>query len=83
MSLFLEMNLTSSVHFDNKEKYILFLGIVPTQGLDDTTLSAETQYSINFSWSNNIFCLSLHYNGSNSILFANAAKYIQKNVSCA
>ena len=49
MSLFLEMNLTSSVHFDNKEKYILFLGIVPTQGLDDTTLSAETQYSINFS----------------------------------
>ena len=29
---------------DNKKKVILILGKGPTQGLDDTTLSAETQY---------------------------------------
>ena len=30
-----------------KKKDILILGKGPTQGLDDTTLAAETQYSIN------------------------------------
>ena len=29
---------------DNKKKVILILGKGPTQGLDDTTLSAEAQY---------------------------------------
>ena len=52
--------MTSSVHIDNKKKDILILGIGPTQGLDDTTLSAEAQYSIKFSRSNRKFCLSLH-----------------------
>ena len=44
------------------------------QGLDDTTLTAEAQYSINSSRSNRKFCLSLHYNGSTSFLFVNASK---------
>ena len=69
--------MTSSVHIDNKKKDILILGIGPTQGLDDTRLSAEAQYSINFSRSNRKFCLSLHYNGSNSFLFVNATKIYQ------
>ena len=30
-----------SVHVDNKKKDILILGEGPTQGLDDTTLTAE------------------------------------------
>ena len=34
----------------------------------------ETEYSINFSRSKIKFCLSLHYNGSNSFLFVNATK---------
>ena len=42
----------SSVHIDSKGKYILILSIGPTQGLDDTTLTIEAQYSINFSRSN-------------------------------
>ena len=29
-----------SVHVDNEKKYILILGEDPTQGLDDTTLTA-------------------------------------------
>ena len=69
--------MSSSVHIDNKKKYILILGIGATQGLDYITLTAEAQYSINFSRSNGKFCLSLHYNGSNSFLFANAAKIHQ------
>ena len=66
--------MSSSVHIDNKKKDILILGIGPTQELDDTMLTAEAQYSINFSRSNRKFCLSLHYNGSNSFLFINATK---------
>ena len=46
--------------FDNKNKYILIVAKGPTQGLDDTTLTAEAEYSIKFCF------LSLHGNGSNS-----------------
>ena len=34
-------NMCSSVHFDNKKNNILIIGEGPTQGLDDTTLTAE------------------------------------------
>ena len=61
--------MTSCVHIDNKQKDTLILGIGQTQGLDNTTLTAQAQYSINFSRSNRKFCLSLHYNGTNSFLF--------------
>ena len=47
----------------------MILGKGPTQGLDDTTLTAGKKYSINFTESNEKFCLSLHYNGVNSYLF--------------
>ena len=40
-----------------------------TQGLEHR-LSAEKMYSINFAENNKKFCLSLHYNGANSYLFA-------------
>ena len=42
-------DINSSVHIDNKGKDILILGEGPTQGLDDTTLTTEAKYSINFS----------------------------------
>ena len=66
--------MSSGVHSDSKRKDILILGEGPTQGLDDTPLSAEGKYSINFSRSQRKFCLSQHYNGSNSFLFANATR---------
>ena len=72
--------MTSCVHIDNKQKDTLILGIGQTQGLDNTTLTAQAQYSINFSRSNRKFCLSLHYNGTNSFLFVNAAKIYQFKV---
>ena len=39
------IDISSSVHIDNKNKYILILGKGPTQGLDNTTLTPETEYS--------------------------------------
>ena len=42
------VDLSSSAHINNKGKDILILGIGPTQGLDDTTLGAEAQYSVDF-----------------------------------
>ena len=66
--------MSSSVHVDNKKKDILIVGNGPTQGLDDTTITAEIKYHISFTQSGIKFVLSLHYNGSNSFLFANATK---------
>ena len=69
--------MSSSVHVDNKGKDILMLGEGPTQGLDDTTLTAEAKYPINFTQSGKRFVSSLHYNGSDSFLFVNATKVYQ------
>ena len=52
------VDMSSSVHIDNKGKDIFILGKYPTQGLNDTTLTAETQFSINYLRSNIKFCLS-------------------------
>ena len=71
------VDMSSYVHVDNKGKDILMLGKGLMQGLHDTALTAEAQYSINFSRWKRKFCLSLHYNRSNSILFVNAAKIFQ------
>ena len=49
-----------SVHVDDKGKDVIILGERPTQGLDDTTLTAEAIYPINFTQPNKIFVLSLH-----------------------
>ena len=40
------VDMSSSVHVDNKKKDI------PTQGLDGTTLTVVTKYSINFTKNN-------------------------------
>ena len=44
--------MSSSVPIDHKGKDMLILGKGPTKGLNDTTLTAETQYSINFTRTN-------------------------------
>ena len=62
------------LHIDNKGRDILVLGEGPTQVLDDTTLTAEAKYPINFTQSGKRFILSLQYNGSNSFFFVNATK---------
>ena len=43
-----EVDMTLSVHIDNKKKDILIFGKGPTEGLDDTKLTTEAQYLIIF-----------------------------------
>ena len=74
--------MSSSVHVENKRKDNLILDEGVTQGLDDTILTAEAKYLINFTQPGEKFVLSLHYNGSNSFLIFNATnvyKSKQKN----
>ena len=69
--------MSSSVHIDNKGRDTLILGEGPTQGLDDTTLTAEAKDAINFTQLRKRFVLSVRYNGSNSFLFINNTKIYQ------
>ena len=66
-------DMSSSAHANNKETNILVLEVI-TQGLNDTTLTAERKYSIKFTKNNKKFCLSLHYNENNSYLFVNGTE---------
>ena len=76
--------MNSSVHIDNKNKDILILCKGPTQGLDNTILTAEAEYSTNFteerkkylfkSTLQRLFIITstvIHYN---SYLFVNEVK---------
>ena len=74
--LIFSVDMSTSIHIDNKKKDILVLGRGPTQGLE-STLTAEKMYSINFTVSKKKFCLSLHYNGGNSYLFVNGTEIIK------
>ena len=56
-----------------KKKDILIHGKGPTQGLEHI-LTAEKMYLSNFTVTRKTFCLSLHYNGVNSYLFANGTE---------
>ena len=51
-------DMSSSLHVDNKWKDILVLGEGPAQVLDETTLTAEAKYPINFTQSRKRFLLS-------------------------
>ena len=52
----------SSVLVDDKKKDTFVLGEDTTQELDDTTMTAEAKFSLNFKESGKRFVLSLHYN---------------------
>ena len=69
--------MNSSVHIDNKGKDILILGKGPIQGLGEQSLAAEKMYSVNCTDIGGKYCLSLHYNGANSYLFANGVEIIK------
>ena len=60
------VDMNSSIHVDNKGKYILILGKGPMQELGEHSLTAEKMYSVNYADNGEKCCLSLHYNGANS-----------------
>ena len=75
--------MSSSVYISNRKADVLILGKDPVQVLDDTTLTAEKEYAINFSEQKKKFCLSLYCNSANSYLFVNGAeiyKFKAKNL---
>ena len=75
-------DMSSSVHVDNKYKDILILGEWRTQGLDDTSLTGEANYPVNFTQPNKGFVLSLFYNACNISYLLMIQTYIsskQKN----
>ena len=67
-------DLNSSSHANNKENNNLILGKDFVQGINGTKIYAEKLYSINFTKTNTKFCISLHYNRSNSYLFVNGTE---------
>ena len=69
-------DMSSSVHANNKTKIVLILGEGIKQ-IYSTTLTAEKMYSINSTAARKKLCLSLHYNGDNSYLFANGTEIIK------
>ena len=71
--------MNSSVHFDNNKKYISILSEGLMQGLDNTALTSERKYWINFTKDNKKFCLSFHYNGAIKYLFVNGTQIIKFN----
>ena len=61
---------------DLVESNILVLGKDFVQGINGTTIYAKKEYSINFTENGAKFCLSLHYNVSNSYFLLT----VQKNI---
>ena len=64
---------------DSRKKDILIFGEGPADGLGDTTITAEAKYSVKITESRKKICLSQHYNGANSFLYANGVKIGQFN----
>ena len=71
------VDMSSSVHANNRANNILILGKDFTQGINGTTIYAEKLYSPNFTVTKKKIYLSLHYNGDNSYLFVNGTEVYQ------
>ena len=54
--IFIGADMSSSGHVDNGKKDILILGKGPTQGLDNTTLTADKENVINYKEEQKKFC---------------------------
>ena len=65
--------MSSFLDIDDEKRY----SKSPAQGLDDTTLTAETKCSINFTKQGKKFCSSQHYNRSSTFLFVNGVQIHQ------
>ena len=70
------VDMCSAPHIDNTKKDILIPGRGPTQGLEHA-ITAEKMDLISFTENNKTFCLSLHYNGTNSDLNVNGTEIIK------
>ena len=74
MALLEMVDNSSSSHADNCKNIFLILGEGPTDDINGSAGAEEKEFSINFSEAKTKFCLSLHYHGDDSYLFANEKK---------
>ena len=65
------VDMNFSVHANNRANSIYVMGDGITQGIRDTTLYVEKNYSRNFTDPGKKFVISLHYNGDESYFFVN------------
>ena len=75
-------DMSFSSHANNRTNYIYVLGKDFIQGINGTTIYAESQYKTNFTEQDKKFVLSLHYSGDDSYLFVNGvqqSKFKTKN----
>ena len=74
----------NGIGFDTDSQFRKKNVLVPNegraQGLNDSKLTAEANYSVNFTRSGRRFVLSLYYNGSNIFLFATTVKCIDSKL---
>ena len=71
------VDMSSSVHVDNKGKDILILGKGPTQGLGEHSFIHKKCIQLILLIIEEKCCLSLHYNGANSYLFGDSTEIIK------
>ena len=74
------VDMSFSVHATNGANSIFVMGDGLTQGIHDTTLYVEKNYSRNFTDPGKKFVISMHYNGDDSYLFVNGRQEL-KSVS--
>ena len=69
--------MSSSAHVNNKRNDILIPGKVPTDGLDDTTLTEKKDSSVYLTKHNKKHFSNLCYDGANIYIFVNGFKIHQ------
>ena len=62
---------SSLTYTDNRNKDILILSEHQLDGLDDSTMSAESKYFVIITKSRKEICLIPHYNAGNRIFYTN------------
>ena len=71
------VDMSSSIHATNRANNIYVMGKYFIQGINGTTIYVEKLFHNNFTEFEVKFGLSLHYNGDNSYLFANARQELK------
>ena len=70
-------DMSFTVHATNRANNIYLMGTGLTQGINDTTIYPEKNFSRNFTDFGKTFMLSLHYNSDDSCLFVNGRQELK------
>ena len=71
------VDMSSSIHANNRANHIYVMGEGLIQGINDTTIHAEKNYWRNFTDPGKKYIITLHYNGDDSYLFVNGRQELK------